>query len=106
MNPRVWWADRLAPTLIVEPVVLGSGESRVVLGDADAPFLLTVQEAHEIGTALLSAAGEARRIDGSVARAREKRGIVPRTPGEREAFDDGLATGLSATTSREEQSDG
>jgi hypothetical protein len=42
-EPRYWWADRLAPTIVVQHY-----GKHVVLGDADAPFVLTPEEAEDI----------------------------------------------------------
>lgn len=55
-SPRgVWWADRLAPTVIVE-----QRGDRVLFGNADAPFGFSPDEALEIAATLRAAAVRAR----------------------------------------------
>jgi hypothetical protein len=55
-EPVYWWADRLAPTLMVHVTRRkDDGRPVVLMGDADAPFALTADEAREIGQALIGA---------------------------------------------------
>jgi hypothetical protein len=55
-STRYWHADKLAPTLMVDTWGAVSDQPYVLFGDVDRPHVVTVQEAREIGQAMLDAA--------------------------------------------------